>query len=166
MPGTLKDRLIRKFENDIQALDRELKLELPKEIRRARELGDLRENAEYSAAKERQRLVEARMGLLKKRVAEIAAKHGVEAPVIGSTIANGLEIRQRGVTLGSWEIEPLLAAYTGALSANRQARRVRTVRMRRVIVPSISPKPIRFRPACHRGRATEPWLCVSFPQPP
>ncbi|PYR37943.1 MAG: transcription elongation factor GreA [Acidobacteria bacterium] len=72
MPGTLKDRLIRKFENEIQALDRELKLELPKEIRRARELGDLRENAEYSAAKERQRLVEARMGLLKKRVAEIA----------------------------------------------------------------------------------------------
>jgi hypothetical protein len=52
-----------------------------------------------------------------KRVAEIAAKHGVEAPVIGSTIANGLEIRQRGVTLGSWEIEPLLAAYTGALEA-------------------------------------------------
>ena len=72
MPGTLKDRLIRKFENEIQALDRELKLELPKEIKRARELGDLRENAEYSAAKERQRLVEARMGLLKKRVAEIA----------------------------------------------------------------------------------------------
>jgi len=72
MPGTLKDRLIRKFENEIQALDRELKLVLPKEIRGARELGDLGENAEYSAAKERQRLVEARMGLLKKRVAEIA----------------------------------------------------------------------------------------------
>jgi len=72
MPGTLKGRLIRKFEEEIQALDRELKLELPKEIKRARELGDLRENAEYAAAKERQRLVEARMGLLQKRVAEIA----------------------------------------------------------------------------------------------
>jgi transcription elongation factor GreA len=49
-----------------------LKLELPKEIKRARELGDLRENAEYAAAKERQRLVESRISMLKKRVSEIA----------------------------------------------------------------------------------------------
>jgi transcription elongation factor GreA len=68
----MKDRLIRKFEEEIAALDRELKLELPKEIKRARELGDLRENAEYAAAKERQRLVEARISMLQKRVSEIA----------------------------------------------------------------------------------------------
>ena len=68
----MKDRLIRKFEDEIAALERELKLELPKEIKRARELGDLRENAEYAAAKERQRLVESRISLLQKRVAEIA----------------------------------------------------------------------------------------------
>jgi transcription elongation factor GreA len=70
--GAMKDRLIKKFEDEIQALDRELKLELPKEIKRARELGDLRENAEYQAAKERQRLVESRLSMLHKRVAEIA----------------------------------------------------------------------------------------------
>src|SRR5215475_9280246 len=70
--ATMKDRLIRKFEDEIQTLDRELKLELPKEIKRARELGDLRENAEYHAAKERQRLVEARISMLTKRVSEIA----------------------------------------------------------------------------------------------
>ena len=68
----MKDRLIRKFEDEILTLERELKLELPKEIKRARELGDLRENAEYAAAKERQRLVEARISMLKKRVSEIA----------------------------------------------------------------------------------------------
>ena len=68
----MKERLIRKFEDEIQALDRELKLELPREIKRARELGDLRENAEYAAAKERQRLVEARISMLQKRVSEIA----------------------------------------------------------------------------------------------
>ena len=72
MPETMKDRLIKKFEDEIQALDRELKLQLPKEIKRARELGDLRENAEYSAAKERQRLVESRISMLQKRVSEIA----------------------------------------------------------------------------------------------
>jgi transcription elongation factor GreA len=68
----MKDKLIKKFEEEIAALERELKLELPKEIKRARELGDLRENAEYAAAKERQRLVEARISMLKKRVSEIA----------------------------------------------------------------------------------------------
>ena len=68
----MKDRLIKKFEDELQALNHELKLELPKEIKRARELGDLRENAEYAAAKERQRLVEARISMLQKRVSEIA----------------------------------------------------------------------------------------------
>ncbi len=68
----MKERLIKKFEDEIHLLDRELKLELPKEIKRARELGDLRENAEYQAAKERQRLVESRISMLQKRVAEIA----------------------------------------------------------------------------------------------
>jgi len=68
----MKERLIKKFEDEIAALNHELKLELPKEIKRARELGDLRENAEYHAAKERQRLVEARISMLQKRVSEIA----------------------------------------------------------------------------------------------
>ena len=68
----MKDRLIKKFEEEIQALNHELKLQLPQEIKRARELGDLRENAEYQAAKERQRLVESRISMLQKRVAEIA----------------------------------------------------------------------------------------------
>ena len=68
----MKDRLIKKFEDEIHALDRELKVELPREILRARELGDLSENAEYHAAKERQRLVESRISMLQKRVSEIA----------------------------------------------------------------------------------------------
>ena len=68
----MKDRLIKKFEDEIQTLDRELKLELPKEIKRARELGDLRENAEYKAAKERQVFLNARIGMRKRRVGEIS----------------------------------------------------------------------------------------------
>jgi transcription elongation factor GreA len=72
MTETMKDRLIKKFEDEIQTLNHELKLELPREIKRARELGDLRENAEYHAAKERQRLVEARISMLTKRASELA----------------------------------------------------------------------------------------------
>jgi len=72
MAELVKERLIKKFEDEIHALDRELTVELPREILRARELGDLRENAEYHAAKERQRLVESRISMLQKRVAEIA----------------------------------------------------------------------------------------------
>ena len=67
----MKARLIKKFEDELMELEKELKTELPQEIKRARELGDLRENAEYHAAKERQRLVEARISLLKKRVSDI-----------------------------------------------------------------------------------------------
>jgi transcription elongation factor GreA len=68
----VKAKILKKFEDEIQQLDRELKTELPREIKRARELGDLRENAEYQAAKERQRLVESRLSLLQKRVSEIS----------------------------------------------------------------------------------------------
>ena len=67
----MKARLIKKFEDELMVLEKELKTELPQEIKRARELGDLRENAEYHAAKERQRLVEVRISLLKKRVSDI-----------------------------------------------------------------------------------------------
>ena len=68
----MKDRILKRFNDEIAALERELKVELPKEIQRARELGDLRENAEYKAAKERQELVNARIAMLKKRVGEIS----------------------------------------------------------------------------------------------
>jgi phosphoribosylformylglycinamidine synthase len=51
------------------------------------------------------------------KVAAIAEKHGIEAPVVGVTIEKGMEIRQRSMTLGSWEIATLKAAYNGALES-------------------------------------------------
>ena len=68
----MKERLLKRFNTQIAALERELKFELPKEIQRAREHGDLRENAEYKAAKERQGIVNAQIAMLKKRVGEIS----------------------------------------------------------------------------------------------
>ncbi len=86
----MKARILKKFEDEIHTLERELKMELPQEIKRARELGDLRENAEYQAAKERQRLVESRISMLKKRVSEIALMNLDKIPAdrvgFGSTV--------------------------------------------------------------------------------
>jgi transcription elongation factor GreA len=64
--------LRKKLQEEISALEYELRNELPKEILKARAHGDLRENAEFHAAKERQRYVDARLSQLKKRLAEFS----------------------------------------------------------------------------------------------
>jgi transcription elongation factor GreA len=68
----MKERILKRFKKEIAALERELKVDLTKQIQRARELGDLRENAEYKSAKERQDIVNARIAMLKTRVGEIS----------------------------------------------------------------------------------------------
>jgi transcription elongation factor GreA len=62
----------KKLQDEIATLDYELHVELPKEILKARAHGDLSENAEYHAAKERQGFVNARLNQLKKRLADIS----------------------------------------------------------------------------------------------
>ena len=61
----------KKLQDEINLLEHELQHELPKEIRVARAHGDLSENAEYHAAKERQGFVNARIGQLKKRLGDL-----------------------------------------------------------------------------------------------
>src|SRR6201989_2476014 len=62
----------KKLEEQIRALEHELTTELPAEIKRAVALGDLSENAEYHSAKQRQEFVNAHLGQLKKRMAELS----------------------------------------------------------------------------------------------
>src|SRR5437667_8068008 len=62
----------KKLQDEIAALEYELRNELPREILKARAHGDLKENAEYHAAKERQGFVNARMNQLKQRLAEMS----------------------------------------------------------------------------------------------
>jgi len=62
---------VKKLEDEVRKLEYELKNELPKEIQTARELGDLSENAEYAAAKERQDYVGALLAKKKKRLADM-----------------------------------------------------------------------------------------------
>jgi transcription elongation factor GreA len=86
----MKARILKRLEEQVAELDRELRTELPKEIQRARELGDLSENAEYQAAKERQSYIQARMGMLRKRMAEISLMNLERLPTdraaFGSTV--------------------------------------------------------------------------------
>ncbi|HET6199914.1 MAG: transcription elongation factor GreA [Candidatus Acidiferrales bacterium] len=68
----IAERLKKKLQEEIALLDHELHTDLPKELMKARAHGDLKENAEYKYAKERQSFVSARLGQLHARMAEIS----------------------------------------------------------------------------------------------
>ena len=64
-------KIKKKLQQEIDSLEHELNVELPKEIAVARAHGDLSENAEYKYAKERQGYVNAKIGQLKKRMGDL-----------------------------------------------------------------------------------------------
>lgn len=66
------EELKKKLQEEIAALENELRIELPREILKAREHGDLSENAEYHSAKERQGLVNARLHQLNARLRDLS----------------------------------------------------------------------------------------------
>ena len=65
------EEIKRRLDEEMRTLEHELKVTLPKEILRAREHGDLRENAEFKAAKERQSYLQARIAQLHRRMAAL-----------------------------------------------------------------------------------------------
>ena len=79
-----------KIRQEFEKLEYELHNVLPKELKKARAHGDLSENAEYSAAKERQDFVSARLGQLRKRLAGLALVNMENIPRdrvgLGSTV--------------------------------------------------------------------------------
>ena len=79
-----------KLETELRALEHELVHELPREIKTAVAMGDLRENAEYHAALDRQRYVKARIGQLRQRLGELSMMNLERIPRdsvgIGSTV--------------------------------------------------------------------------------
>src|SRR6478735_5861902 len=80
----------KKLEEEIQALEKELREELPRALKTAAALGDLSENADYQAARERQDFVKARLGQLKQRVADLSLINFDKIPrdriSLGSTV--------------------------------------------------------------------------------
>lgn len=69
MTQDIKQRL----QAELDELESELRVHLPKEIKRALEFGDLRENAEYRAALDRQNIVKARISQLRQRISEVSS---------------------------------------------------------------------------------------------
>src|ERR1700741_793340 len=62
-----------KLQAELDELESELRVHLPKEIKRAREFGDLRENSEYQTALQRQTMVKARIRELRQRMSEVSS---------------------------------------------------------------------------------------------
>ena len=69
-----------RLEEELRSLERELRVELPQEIKKALAMGDLRENAEYHAALERQSYVRARIGQLRQRLADLGLVNLAQVP--------------------------------------------------------------------------------------
>jgi transcription elongation factor GreA len=100
----MKERILKRFNEEIAALERELKIELPKEIQRAREHGDLRENAEYKAAKERQGIVNARIAMLKKRMGEISLMNLDRIPRDRAGFGSTVKLRAEGGDIITYQL--------------------------------------------------------------
>ena len=84
------EELKAKLSGEVEVLQHELNVVLPNEIRKAVELGDLRENSEYKAALERQQFVQARLGQLRQRLSKLSSIDMSQIPNdrvgLGSTV--------------------------------------------------------------------------------
>ncbi len=100
--AVLQLAIIKKLEEEIRIMEHELRSELPKEIQKARELGDLSENAEYSAVKERQSLLGNRLAKLTTRLGQLRmvdmSRIPKDAIGLGSTVVLYELLEDREVT--------------------------------------------------------------------
>jgi transcription elongation factor GreA len=125
--------LKKKLQDEIAALEYELRNELPREILKARAHGDLSENAEYHAAKERQAYVNARLGQLQKRLREWSMVDMTKIPRdrvgLGSTVVvldttKDEEITYRLVTSEEADVSKGLISTTSPIGKGLLGKRV------------------------------------------
>ena len=81
-----------RLEEELRQLERELRVELPQEIKKALAMGDLRENAEYHAALERQSYVKARIGQLRGRLTELGMINLAQVPKDRAGLGSSLTV--------------------------------------------------------------------------
>jgi transcription elongation factor GreA len=124
--------IVQKLEEEILALEHELNHELPKELKRARAMGDLSENAEYIMAKQRQEIVNARLSQLKKRLADLAMVNLNNIPrdriAFGSKVVlydvdRDVEIEYRLVTSEEADVSKGLISTTSPIGRGLMGKR-------------------------------------------
>ena len=129
MPEHIKKQLLA----EIEILEHELQHELPAEIKKAVAMGDLSENAEYHMAKQRQHFVDARLGQLKRRMAELSLVNLTNIPRdktgFGSTVVvfdstKDEEIVYRLVTSEESDVSKGLISTTSPIGRGLVGKRV------------------------------------------
>jgi transcription elongation factor GreA len=150
------EELKRKLRGEVENLQHELNVVLPNEIRKAVELGDLRENSEYKAALERQQFVQARLGQLHQRLSKLANVDLAQIPPdrvgLGSRVvvedersgaretynllvADSVEMEDNHVSMGSPIGRALLGKSVGetaVLKLPTSVRRLRVVELQTI----------------------------------
>src|SRR6266699_257444 len=125
--------IVKKLQDEIQTLEHELNHELPQELKRARALGDLSENAEFHMAKQRQDFVGARLAQLKRRLAELSLINMNNIPrdriAFGSNVVlydvdRDVEIEYRLVTSEEAEVSKGLISTTSPIGRGLMGKKV------------------------------------------
>jgi transcription elongation factor GreA len=121
-----------KLQQEIDSLEHELNVELPKEIAVARAHGDLSENAEYKYAKERQGYVNAKIGQLKKRMGDLGMlnlsnipkdRSGYGSRIVVLDVQRNVEVEYKLVSSEEADVEKGMISTTspiGRALLNRQ----------------------------------------------
>jgi transcription elongation factor GreA len=129
----MSPNIAKKIEEEIQALERELTFDLPKELQRARALGDLSENAEFHMAKQRQDYVGARLAQLKKRLADLSLINFNNIPkdraAFGSKVVlydldRGTEVEYKLVTTEEADLSQGLISTSSPIGRGLMGKRV------------------------------------------
>ena len=129
----MPEHVKKKLQEEIQTLEYELSVELPKELKKAVAMGDLSENAEYHMAKQRQEFVRARLGQLKKRLADLSLINLNNIPhdraALGSTVVvydstKDEEISYKLVTSEETDVNKGLISTTSPIGRSLMGKKV------------------------------------------
>jgi transcription elongation factor GreA len=126
-------KIKKKLQQEIDSLEHELNVDLPKEIAIARAHGDLSENAEYKYAKERQGYVNAKIGHLKKRMGDLGMlnltnipkdRSGYGSRIVVMDVQKSLEIEYKLVSTEEADVEKGLISTTSPIGRALLNRKV------------------------------------------
>jgi len=126
-------KIRKKLQQEIDSLEHELNVDLPKEIAIARAHGDLSENAEYKYAKERQGYVNAKIGHLKKRMGDLGMlnltnipkdRSGYGSRIVVMDVQKSLEIEYKLVSTEEADVEKGMISTTSPIGRALLNRKV------------------------------------------